>query len=104
MKKNINGNNALLFKTILSLETEEECKNFFVDLCTVSELQELEQRLRVAVLLYEGKKYNEILEETGASSATISRVNRSLNYGADGYNTVMPKVLAILKDQEKKNS
>ena len=63
----------------------EEVMKFFDDLCTVSELQAMEQRYQVAVLLNEGLIYNDILEKTGASSATISRVNRSLQYGADGY-------------------
>ena len=67
-----------LYKAILMLETEEECYNFFQDLCTVSELRSMEQRYEVATLLNDGMIYNDILERTGASSATISRVNRSL--------------------------
>lgn len=74
-----------MYKAILSLETVEECMKFFDDLCTVTELQAMEQRFQVAVLLRQGMIYNEILERTGASSATISRVNRSLRNGADGY-------------------
>ena len=84
----------LLYKAILKLETEEECYNFFQDLCTISEMRAMEQRYQVAVLLEQGNIYNEILERTGASSATISRVNRSLNYGNDGYDMIferMPK-------------
>jgi TrpR-related protein YerC/YecD len=80
-----------LYETILMLETVEECKNFFDDLCTVSELRAMEQRYEVAKLLYDGMIYNEILERTGASSATISRVNRSLQYGADGYQVVFER-------------
>ena len=71
------------YQAILTLETEEECYNFFQDLCTISELRSMEQRYEVATLLNDGMIYNDILEKTGASSATISRVNRSLNYGTD---------------------
>jgi len=74
-----------LYQAILLLKTEEEVYNFFQDLCTVSELRSMEQRFDVAVLLHNGMIYNDILERTGASSATISRVNRSLNYGSGGY-------------------
>ena len=81
-----------LYRAILELKTEEECYNFFQDLCTISELRAMEQRYEVATLLSEGMIYNEILERTGASSATISRVNRSLQYGADGYQAVLPRV------------
>ena len=81
--------NIEMYEAILTLETLEECMNFFSDLCTVTELQAMEQRYQVAVLLKQGHIYNEILEETGASSATISRVNRALLYGADGYTRVL---------------
>ena len=77
--------NEEMYRAILSLETVEECKNFFDDLCTMTELQAMEQRFQVAMLLRQGMIYNDILEKTGASSATISRVNRSLQHGADGY-------------------
>ena len=70
-----------LYKAILQLKDEQECYEFFQDLCTVSELRAMEQRFEVASLLYDGMIYNDILERTGASSATISRVNRSLSYG-----------------------
>ena len=70
-----------LYQAILTLETEEECYNFFQDLCTISELRSMEQRYEVASLLNDGMIYNDILEKTGASSATVSRVNRMLNYG-----------------------
>lgn len=86
-----------LFRGILSLETEEECYQFFEDVCTVSELKSMAQRLEVARMLQEGKIYEEIVEKTGASTATISRVKRCLVYGADGY----VKVLANLKAEEK---
>ena len=72
----------------------DECRRFFQDLCTVSELRAMEQRFDVALLLEEGMIYNDILEQTGASSATISRVNRALNYGADGYQAVIPRIRA----------
>ena len=84
--------NDRLYKAILMLETEEECYNFFQDLCTVSELRSMEQRYEVATLLNDGMIYNDILERTGASSATISRVNRCLKYGSDGYMTVLDRL------------
>ena len=74
-----------LYRAILQLRSEEECYDFFQDLCTVSELRSMEQRFEVASLLDNGMIYNDILERTGASSATISRVNRSLNYGTGAY-------------------
>jgi len=74
-----------LYQAILTLKTEEEVYNFFQDLCTVTELRAMEQRFEVASLLRRGMIYNEILEKTGASSATISRVNRSLAFGHGGY-------------------
>ena len=81
-----------LFEAILSLKDLEECYRFFDDLCTVGELRAMEQRFEVAKLLNQGLIYNEILEQTGASSATISRVNRSLNYGMDSYRTVLSRL------------
>ncbi len=83
---------ALLHKAILSLKNEEECDAFFQDLCTVAELRAMAQRLEVAQLLDQGLIYNDILQRTGASSATISRVNRALQYGADGYKAVLPRL------------
>ena len=77
--------NDLLYQAILTLQNLEECKNFFSDLCTVAELRAMEQRFEVAMLLRQGMIYNDILERTGASSATISRVNRSLAFGHGGY-------------------
>ena len=74
------------------MNTEKECYDFFQDLCTISELRSMEQRFEVASLLNQGLIYNEILEKTGASSATISRVNRCLQYGAGGYRTVLPRL------------
>ena len=91
----------LLYETILSLKDLDECKKFFSDLCTVAELRSTEQRFEVALLLNDGMIYNDILERTGASSATISRVNRSLQYGANGYQTVLPRVKEKLKADGK---
>ncbi|HJA63811.1 MAG TPA: TrpR-like protein [Candidatus Intestinimonas stercoravium] len=88
----------ILYKSILTLKDLDECKKFFEDLCTVAELRSMEQRFEVALLLSEGMIYNDILGRTGASSATISRVNRSLNYGADGYKHVLPRAKEILKE------
>ena len=82
----------LLYKAILQLETPEECFAFFQDLCTLSELRAMEQRYEVATLLDQGMIYNDILEKTGASSATISRVNRCLINGAGGYVSVLAKM------------
>ena len=81
-----------LFEAILSLENPEECYKFFEDVCTVNELLSLSQRYEVAKMLREEKTYLEIASRTGASTATISRVNRSLNYGNDGYDMVFARV------------
>jgi len=86
------------FEAILKLETMEECYRFFEDICTIKEMQAIAQRLEVAKLLKASKTYNEIEAETGASTATISRINRSLNYGAEGYNMIMQK-LGLLEDK-----
>lgn len=80
-----------LFLAIMSLETLEEYYSFFEDLCTVSELKAMEQRFQVAKMLNRGCVYSEIASETGASSATISRVNRSLLYGSDGYRIALSR-------------
>lgn len=81
-----------LFDAILHLQNREECYNFFEDLCTIAEIKALAQRLEVARMLREKKTYTEICERTGASTATISRVNRCLVYGADGYNLVLDRL------------
>ena len=81
-----------LFDAILSLENKEECAAFFEDLCTLNELLSLSQRFEVAKMLREKKTYLDIAEKTGASTATISRVNRSLNYGSDGYEKVFERL------------
>lgn len=89
-------NLEFLYKAILQLENLEECYDFFEDLCTVQELKSLSQRIVVAKMLSEKSVYTDIVNETGASTATISRVNRSLQYGCDGYDIVF----ARLKDLE----
>lgn len=81
-----------LFDAILCLENRDECYSFFEDLCTVNELLSLSQRFEVAAMLKEKKTYLEIADKTGASTATISRVNRSLNYGNDGYELVFDRM------------
>ena len=81
-----------LFKGMLFLKSVEECYEFFEDICTINELLSLSQRFEVARMLREKKTYLEIAEKTGASTATISRVNRSLNYGNDGYDMVLDRL------------
>ena len=86
-----------LFAAVLKLESVEECYRFFEDLCTIKEIREIAQRLDVATMLSEGKNYQEISAMTGASTATISRVNKCLNYGSGGYR----RMLAKLKENGK---
>lgn len=81
-----------LFEAVLCLKSKEECYSFFEDLCTVNELLSLSQRYEVASMLRDRKTYLEIAEKTGASTATISRVNRSLNYGNDGYEMIFERL------------
>ncbi|MCR5675260.1 MAG: TrpR YerC/YecD [Lachnospiraceae bacterium] len=81
-----------LFDAVLHLENKEECFSFFEDLCTVNELLSLSQRFEVASMLRDGRTYLEIEKATGASTATISRVNRSLNYGNEGYDLVFRRM------------
>ena len=99
-KKKERPRSDLLYESILTLQSVEECKSFFQDLCTVSELRAMEQRFEVAILLSDGMIYNDILERTGASSATISRVNRSLQYGANGYQAILPRIMELRGDKE----
>lgn len=100
MEKQKKSRSDALYRAILTLDSVEECRRFFLDLCTVGELQDMEQRMDVAILLNEGLIYSHIVERTGASSATISRVNRSLQYGADGYKTVLSRLTdAELEEQ-----
>ena len=91
-----------LFQAVLALETMDECYRFFEDLCTVPELKALSQRLQVAKMLDERKVYSDIVSDTGASTATISRVNRSLNYGSDGYRVIFDRLDAMKKKSEEK--
>ncbi|TZE81697.1 YerC/YecD family TrpR-related protein [Calorimonas adulescens] len=87
-----------LFEAILELKDVEECYRFFEDLCTINEIKEMAQRWQVAKMLREKKTYVEIADKTGASTATISRVNRYLNYGSDGYNIILDRL-----EQKKKS-
>lgn len=82
-----------LFKAILSLKDLDECYRFFDDLCTINEIQSLAQRLEVARMLQDGKTYHKIETETGASTATISRVKRCLNYGNDAYTMALSRIV-----------
>ncbi|MDT8900194.1 YerC/YecD family TrpR-related protein [Anaeroselena agilis] len=81
-----------LFAGVLLLETEEECYQFFEDVCTIGELKAMAQRLEVARMLKHGRTYDDIVARTGASTATISRVKRCLYYGADGYKTILARL------------
>lgn len=78
-----------LFMAVLKLKSKEDCRKFFEDVCTIKELQDVSQRLEVAKLLKEGKNYQEVSKKTGASTATICRVNKCLNYGSGGYEIVL---------------
>lgn len=82
----------LFFEAVLSLETIEECYNFFEDVATINEIKALAQRIHVAKLLSQKKVYTEIAEKTGASTATISRVNKCLNYGTGGYSLILDRI------------
>ena len=90
-----------LFEAILCLKDKEECYTFFEDVCTINELLSLSQRFEVAKMLQDGKTYLEIAEKTGASTATISRVNRSLIYGNDGYELVFERLGQVERGAEK---
>ena len=87
-----NPQTDMLMKAVVSLRDEEDAYRFFEDLCTIPEIRSISQRLAVAELLRKGETYQKIAEETGASSATISRVNRALTYGADGYSRVLKEM------------
>ena len=87
-----------LFKAVLTLENTDECYKFFEDLCTVLELKAMSQRMQGATMLVQKRVYSDIVAETGASTATISRVNRTLNYGSDGYALVFDR----LKEESEK--
>lgn len=92
-----------LCDAILLLNTREECYRFFEDVCTIGELRALAQRLDVARMLYEGGTYEDTVSQTGASTATISRVKRCLNYGADGYTLVLERLLPDKGAREKED-
>ena len=94
-------NIEFLFDVVLTLENREDCYQFFEDLCTVLELKSMAQRLAVAKLLTDKKVYSEIVSETGASTATISRVNRSLIYGCDGYDLVFNRLKNNESDKKR---
>lgn len=91
-KKMDDSSRDLLCEALLTLNTMEECQHFLEDLCTVAELRSMSQRVEVAMLLNDGQIYRDILDSTGASSATISRVNRCLHHGADGYKLVISRM------------
>ena len=86
-----------LFEAVLLLETKEDCVKFFEDVCTIKELQDMSQRLDVALQLKKGKSYQEISKNTGASTTTISRVNRCLMYGNGGYRDILDKLMEETK-------
>lgn len=90
-----------LFDAVLCLESKEECYSFFEDLCTVNELLSLSQRFEVATMLKDHRTYLDIAEKTGASTATISRVNRSLQFGCNGYEKLFERVAAKKAEQKK---
>jgi TrpR-related protein YerC/YecD len=89
-----------LFEAILTLKTVDECYRFFDDICTINELCSMSQRMQVAKMLSERKTYIEIADTTGASTATISRVNRCLNYGSDGYKIVLERLREKKRNKE----
>ena len=91
-KKEMDSKMEYLFKGILSLNSIEECKAFFEDICTITEIIDMSNRLTAAKMLSDEKTYTEIIEKTGLSTATISRVNRSLSYGNDGYEMVFERM------------
>ena len=100
MSKNPYDEAGALFEAILQLKTAQECQAFFEDLCTIKEIMDMTQRFDVAKLLDAGKNYQEICRATGASTATICRVNKCLNYGSQGYRTAMDRINA---QKEKTN-
>ena len=101
MKQTPKEDHDLLYESLLQLNNVEECRRFMEDLCTVTELKAMRQRIEVAMYLREGMIYQDILKHTGANSATISRVNRCLQYGADGYQTVLPRLDPIWEEKKK---
>ena len=100
MKQPGNDEQDLLYESLLQLKNVEECRRFMEDLCTVTELKAMRQRIEVAMYLRDGLIYQDILKRTGASSATISRVNRCLQYGAEGYQTVLPRLDPLWEEKK----
>ena len=101
MNKKLNNKSVDLFiDAILSLENKEQCYDFFEDVCTINEILSFSQRFEVAKMLREGRTYLEIAQLTGASTATISRVNRSLNYGNDSYDRIFDSIGVTDKDSK----
>ena len=92
MPKNHSEAASRLYQAILNLKTEEECAAFFQDICSIKELKDIAQRLEVATMLHSGKNYQEVSRETGASTATICRVNKCLNYGSGGYRQALSRL------------
>ncbi len=103
MRPKLTDDTLAFFKAILSIDSIEECEAFFDDVCTIKEIQDISQRFAVACLLDSGEKYHRIEEMTGASTATISRVNKSLTYGSGGYRTVLDKINKTEKKEGEKN-
>lgn len=101
MSRKLQDDNVdFLFKAVLALNTKEECYDFFEDLLTVQELKAISQRIVVAKMLSEKCVYTDIVNATGASTATISRVNRSLQYGCDGYDKIFERIRAAEEDEQ----
>ena len=98
MKRDHDENIEFLYRSIITIESVEDCRSFFEDICTISEIQEMSRRLRAAKMLSEGVVYSEISAKTGLSTATISRVNHCLKYGSEGY----LKVLERMKLEDRK--
>ena len=101
MKQTGNDEQDLLYESLLQLKNVEECRRFMEDLCTVTELKAMRRLIEVAMYLRDGLIYQDILKRTGASSATISRVNRCLQYGAEGYQTVLPRLDPLWEEKKK---
>ena len=93
-RKEMDAQMKYLYEGLLSLTTVEECSRFFEDICTITEVIEMSKRLTAAKMLSDNKTYTDIIEKTGLSTATISRVNRCIKYGSDGYTTVLSRLTA----------
>lgn len=104
MRKTSGQEFTLLCESLLKMQTLEECRAFLEDLCTVTERKAMEQRLEVAMYLRDGMIYQDILGNTGASSTTISRVNRCLQYGSGGYQAILPRLDEVWQKEKEKNT